>query len=229
MFKWLALAALVFSVASVSGTVIAAKCASGAGVVLGSDSLDAQGPLVDNRFSEKVVRINPLTVLCAAAYNADVRNLCSELRRVCVMHRADCDEVLGVDSVAHVARRLVHAQFPEAHVVVVGCNNDDDSAAQPPKFGIHEILPGGTRIEQDIAVAGSGSKLIVSLINELWADGPASAVADASTTAAKLKRALLAAMRSDPGSGGEVALWSLSLRQDAKSSTRRRVALAKVS
>ena len=215
--QWLTVIAfaLAVSIREARGTVVAAICSGGRGLVLGTDSVDAQGPLVDNRYSEKVIRINPLTLICVAAYNSDVRNLCSELRRVCLMHKADCDEVLGVDSVAHVARQLVHSQFKDAHVLVVG---SEGKAAAVPKFCIHEILPGGSCIEQTVAVAGSGSKLIVSLMNELWeeqgaADASHLQLHDAAATAAKLKRALQSAIRSDPGSGGQVAMWSLTLEQ----------------
>lgn len=198
-------------------TVLAAKCSGGNGIVIGTDSLDAHGGTVENRFSEKVVRINPLTLVCMAASNSDVRSLCNELRRICLMHKADCDEVLGVDSLARAARQLVHASFPAAHVLIVGCSSS-------AKLDIHEILPGGSHIEdQDVAVAGSGSAMVVTLIQELWesarrSDQPlsksdATLISDSpAATAARIKKAMQAVIRSDAGSGGKVALWSLCMK-----------------
>jgi len=146
------------------------------------------------------------------------------------MHKAECDEVLGVDSVAHLARQLVHGNFPDAHVLVVGCDGMlTDSLAQQeeiglriPKFSIHEVLPGGTRIEQDVAVAGSASALIATLIDQLWKIQPppsSGATIDQISTieaAVRLKQAVRAAIKNDPGSGGEVTLWSLQFSHKSK-------------
>jgi len=189
--------------AQAESTVFAALHSGGKGVVIGTDGLDAQGPLVGNRHAEKVFRVNPLSLVCVASYNADAHGLCKELRRVCSMHLASCDEVLGASSVAHMARQLVHERFPRAHVLIVGGECDHSAP-----FTINEILPGGTRVEQDVAVAGSGSSIVVSLLNELWPTAMAQDGAPA--TAKKLKRALQAAIRSDSGSGGRVSLWSVS-------------------
>lgn len=216
------------------GTVVAAKCSSG--VVIGTDSLATQGSLVGNRFLEKVIRVNSLTVLCLATQNSDVRNLCKELRKVAAMHKAHCGEILGTSSLAHVARQLVHDSFPKAHVLVVGGESMRTLGAKECAaidglnlpFSIHEVLPGGTRIEQDVAVAGSGSPTIISLMHELWgrpdenaSNGAAAGTAagheggavhspaskDARETAIRVMRAMKAAIRVDPESGGDVALW----------------------
>jgi 20S proteasome alpha/beta subunit len=190
--------------AQTRATVFAALHSGGKGAVIGTDGLDAQGPLVGNRHAEKVFRINPLSLVCVASYNADAHGLYKELRRVCSMHQASCDEVLGASSVAHMARQLVHERFPRAHVLVVGGERELSAP-----YTINEILPGGTRVEQDVAVAGSGSSMVVSLLNELW---PTDQVTQdgAAAAAKKLRRAVQAAIRSDSGSGGHVSLWSVS-------------------
>lgn len=196
---------LLLILENVAGTVVAAKCSGG--VVIGTDSLDTQGPLVGNRNSEKVLRVNSLAVLCLAAHNADVRNLCKELRREASLHRAHCGETLGASSLAHMARQLVHDRFPEAHVLVVG--GEAARTAGSLTFSIHEVLPGGTRIEQDVAAAGSGSPTVLSLVQDMWSRDKG-AVKDARETATRVRRAMDASIRVDPASGGDVALWLLS-------------------
>lgn len=155
-----------------STTVLAVRCADG--IIIGSDSMDSSGIFIGNRFSQKIFRVSPLTVVCCASFGSDFSQLCADLRATARRAIAIDGCGLGTRALAHYARQLIHDRYPESHIVLAGCeyiSHYRDSfgvnSEVEPDYNIFEILSGGSLVEQRVAVAGSGAGVVATLAEAL--------------------------------------------------------------
>ena len=180
--------------------VIAASCVDG--VIIGTDSLSSIGgkqTLIQNRNFESVFPIDSNTCLCYAAGDFAFYKLRDALRTILTEYRLENGDGrgLGAESIAHITRGLIHSKYRDAHAIIVGQDANDE-------FYIYEIIPGGTRVKQSLAVAGSGAastSLVASLLFQ-----------EKSTVEegiAKMRQVLRSSVGADHRTKGRMKLWSL--------------------
>lgn len=141
--------------------IIAVK--SNDGIVFATDGLSTGGVLVDNRSVKKSFRLNSNTVLCCASGQNQFVRLCEDIKNECLRFQHSDAKVMGTRSVAYMCRQLAYNKYSSVHVIIAGC---EDIADKDTTWSIHEILPGGSLIQQNYAVAGSGANVVVPLLDE---------------------------------------------------------------
>jgi 20S proteasome alpha/beta subunit len=183
-----------------------------------------------------VFLIDKGTAICCAGGLNDFYGLYNELRDEIRKYSGFSKRALSVRSIAHVARRLIYSKYGSAHVIIAGVgaddiqdkdgDNDDDEDDEDMEGGgeffLCEILPGGTKVCEDIVLAGSGAPLVAPLVNGLFSSQPMQhqevqqrlTVADSTE---RIRRALDAAKRLDSKSGGESAFWTLQRSENESS------------
>lgn len=226
-----------------ASTIIATKCRDG--IVLAADSLSASGGsgiLISSRTSKKVFILTQSTAICTVSSSANAavhfQQLYHELRETIRSHQTSFESTLTSSAIINVARQLVCHKYNEAHVVIAGwegASAASKAAEQIPdtvecNYVLSEILPGGSRMDQNTVVAGTGATLISNLLDETLRQkdhtvsalheaangnvgGPVSAdTAQLSVAEAlpKLRRCLSLAAKLDPQTGGDkFSLWVL--------------------
>jgi 20S proteasome alpha/beta subunit len=155
-------------------TVVAARCKDG--IVMCVDSLSANnGPLIATRSSKKAYMLTDATVICCVNSgglgSTHFQQLYSELRDTVSEYRSRFEIQLPTSSIIKVARRLVAAQYNEAHIVIAGYDRTKPiskvySTGDEVNYMLSEILPGGAKIDQLVVAAGTGSTIISSLLEE---------------------------------------------------------------
>lgn len=169
---------VVFGLLGLSGylvsgtTIVAARCRNG--IVLASDTQSSGNSVViSSRTVRKVFLLSKSTVLCAASDNpqgmTDFQQLYSELSSTIMNHKNAFDTTLSTTSIAKVARQLINQKYSRAHIVIAGWDSVspvDETRSAGDDYLLCEILPGGTRIDQSTAVAGTGATLIASLLED---------------------------------------------------------------
>lgn len=157
---------LIYYVQVRAMTIVAARCSNG--IVLAADSQSTSGSpvLISSRAVRKVFQLSKSTVLCSAGNlpkgDTDFQQLYSALRDTISAHESFFDSSLSTSAIAKVARQLIHSQFNSAHVVVAGWEDRQDDC----NYVLCEILPGGSNIDAPLVVAGTGSTLITSLLED---------------------------------------------------------------
>jgi len=157
---------LIYYVQVRATTIVAARCSNG--IVLAADSQSTSGSpvLISSRAVRKVFQLSKSTILCSAGNlpkgDTDFQQLYSALRDTISAHESFFDSSLSTSAIAKVARQLIHSQFNSAHVVVAGWEDGRDDC----NYVLCEILPGGSKIDAPLVVAGTGSTLIASLLDD---------------------------------------------------------------
>lgn len=215
-----------------STTVVAARCKDG--VIVCADSLSAHsGPLIATRQSKKVYLLTDATLVCcvnsAGLGATHFQQLYSELRDTIHEHSHRFDRDLTTCSIVKIARRLIADKYSEAHIVIAGYDKTDSlvdrsGEVDKVKYVLSEVLPGGSRIDQNIVAAGTGSVIISSLLEDhlssktKFSAGTLVPCGDekltnnlsVQDTAAALRTCIRQASRMDPQTGGDkYSLWVL--------------------
>jgi 20S proteasome alpha/beta subunit len=180
-----------------ASVVLAIQCMDG--IIVGSDTLSTnsgRSAYVGNRLVRKVFPVNENVIACCAGNDQQgFLELRNELQRRCRYHQIQHQRALGITEISTVARRLVSSQFPSVHMVLAGVNDafhdsddhqlavDEDGSVtkmqSAPISKIYEILPGGSRFENLLCVAGPKAASVQSLFEELAKDLSASSQSSA--------------------------------------------------
>jgi len=174
----------------INGTIVAAfRCKDG--IVVGSDGINVNkkgGSYINSRSSDRMIEICDGCIICSVDVegNSLFSLLCNDIQkeiRKNLFFRSNRynnkPKSLPAHSIAKLARQLIHDKYHKAHVIVAGwdntynteskkSNNNDDDNKCKIIYSVHEILPGGSMIEGDYIVSGSGSESAVSLIQEVF-------------------------------------------------------------
>lgn len=185
------------------GILIAAKCVDG--IAVSSDALDASGSYVSNRNSKKVfILTDSVAVCCANDATAEFQCMFNDLREHVRSLELQHGQTFEFESIARLSRKLINSKYRGVHCVVAGTGKD---VLLPPQFGLCEILPKGSRIDSDLVVAGSGSQLVVPLLEESFKGLNSPTVNDAVPL---LNKAVLKATALDHQCGGrKPKIWIL--------------------
>lgn len=165
------------------GTIVAAfRCKDG--IVVGSDGINVNkrgGSYINSRTSDRMIVICDGCIICSVDVegNSLFTLLCSDIQkeiRKNLFFRSNRynnkPKSLPAHSIAKLARQLIHDKYHKAHVIVAGWDNNNDNSENDKEskiiYSVHEILPGGSMIDGDYIVSGSGSEAAVSLIQEVF-------------------------------------------------------------
>lgn len=206
-----------------SSIIIAVKCADG--LIIGTDTLNTGNVLISTRQVKRVFTLSDKVVVCCVNPSSDFIQLYNEIKDTYKDHLIKSGNELTASQIAHYARRLVYLKYQDAHIVVAGVEPPSEQC-QSHDYKIYEILPSGTKIEQNILVAGSASSVVTSLAEELWntrsrisAKVPTDMATDSdflqkrsklpsmSSSLKKIKMVLGQASKLDPRSGGKHDIW----------------------
>ena len=163
-FNYLFLVCVFLGLQMAQGTIIAAKCTDG--ILLGYDSLETMGgsTMVSQRYSQKVHRVNPTTFLCFPTESVESHLLCKDLRTE-ARSSSRGYSVLSTKALSHCAHKLIQSKYQSTHAIIVGCEGTVSSSE--PEYRIFEILPGGTIMERDMAMAGTGADGLSMILGDI--------------------------------------------------------------
>jgi len=182
---------LILILNQVNCTIVAAfRCLDG--IIVGSDGINVNkkgGSYINSRSSERMIVISEGCIICSVDVegNSIFKSLCTDIQkeiRKNLFFRSNKysnkSKSIPANSIAKLARQLIHDKYHKAHVIVAGWDNiytenkkkdnNEDSSKWKIVYSVHEILPGGSIIEGDYIVGGSGSEAAVSLIQELFSN-----------------------------------------------------------
>jgi 20S proteasome alpha/beta subunit len=173
------------------GSIVAAfRCKDG--IIVGSDGINVNkrgGSYINSRTSDRMIVICDGCIMCSVDVegNSLFTLLCSDIQkeiRKNLFFRSNRynnkPKSLPAHSIAKLARQLIHDKYHKAHVIVAGWDNihnsensKNNNSTENDKerkiiYSVHEILPGGSMIDGDYIVSGSGSEAAVSLIQEVF-------------------------------------------------------------
>jgi len=193
MIVILLLILLILQYNVINGTIVAAfRCKDG--IVVGSDGINVSkkgGSYINSRSSDRMIEICDGCIICSVDVegNSLFSLLCNDIQkeiRKNLFFRSNRynnkPKSLPAHSIAKLARQLIHDKYHKAHVIVAGWDNihnsensKNNNSTENDKerkiiYSVHEILPGGSIIEGDYIVGGSGSEAAVSLIQELFSN-----------------------------------------------------------
>lgn len=168
-------------------TIVAARCKNG--IVLAADSLSTSGSnvVISSRSRKKVFMLTKSTLICSASNtpkgDTDFQYLYNKLKNTVSSHEAAFESSLSTSAVAKVARQLMTTpECSKAHIVIAGwgeqpspstlMSDQNENCEDSCKYVLCEILPGGSRMDSPVVVAGSGSSLIATLVEENMQNTP---------------------------------------------------------
>lgn len=191
MMKIIVYLMILINIKVVNSTIVAAfRCLDG--IIVGSDGINVNkkgGSYINSRSSDRMIEISEGCLICSVDVegNSIFKSLCSDIQkeiRKNLFFRSskysNKSKSIPAHSIAKLARQLIHDKYRKAHVIVAGCsniinsehikkeNNKYEDSKWKIVYSVHEILPGGSIIEGDYIVGGSGSEAAVSLIQELF-------------------------------------------------------------
>ena len=211
---------LSFIFTVINATIIAVKCKDG--IIIGTDSQTSSSissPYISNRFLRKMFLLTSQTVVCCTGdEGSNFMRLYEELKTQVKIEDSmsyinkdkSGSKILGTGSIYNLARRQIYSKFPKSHIIIGGGDiRRGKSNEKEVIYRLFEVLPGGSGVEQSFIVAGSGANTAVTLLNEQI---EASSMETLPTEeAAKLvSKVLMATMRMDRKTGGNLNMWVIS-------------------
>lgn len=132
------------------------------GIILCADSRSTAGGRVANRCSRKITRITDKIYLCRSGSAADTQFLSKELASHLAEHRLQIQQDPSVATAAQILSLYNHS-YRDA--LLAGFVLGGFDATGPH---VYNILPGGSAIEAEYALSGSGSTYILGLFDTLF-------------------------------------------------------------
>jgi len=164
------------------------------GVVLGADSRTSTGTYVANRVSDKIVQLHDYIWCCRSGSAADTQALTDYVKHYLAQLAMETDRQPTVKQAAHLMKKLVYENKDHlmAGVIIGGWD---------PIYGgsVYNIALGGTCIEMQFAIGGSGSTYIYGLVDSEFKTG-----GNKEESKLLVKKAISHAMARDGSSGGVI-------------------------
>eukprot|EP01041_Mallomonas_annulata_P012286 gene12286-25839_t len=178
-----------------SGTTIMAVTFDG-GVVLGADSRTSTGSYVANRVSDKIVPIHDYIWACRSGSAADTQAVTDYVKYYIDSHSTTLGRLPKVKTCATLMSHICYSNKDNLMAGMICGGWDPYEGGQ-----VYEIPLGGTLVQQDFAVGGSGSTYIFGLVDSLYK--PNMTKEDCK---AFVKKCISHAMARDGSSGGVIRL-----------------------
>jgi 20S proteasome subunit beta 1 len=176
-----------------TGTTIMAVKFDG-GVVMGADSRTSTGIYVANRVSDKIAQLHDNIYCCRSGSAADTQAVTDYVRRFLQEHSVEKGTDPLVRNAAHLVRQICYENKERLMAGMIVAGFDTVAGGQ-----IFTIPLGGSLIEQNVAVGGSGSTFILGLIDAYYKPGMSK-----EECVAFVKQAISHAMARDGSSGGVI-------------------------
>lgn len=208
-FLFLSFFVLVLLRSAWSSTVLVAKAQNG--LVLATNGLHSleSSSLISSTKLKRFFHLAPNVVVGFAGSGTEFHKLYAKLTKAAAELESSGDSgAIPVKAVAHYCQRLVNRHHPTAHLIVAGCDSSPRSPDQESveeEYRIFEILPQGTLLEQDYALAGSGGSLLHSLFDDFYSRSQGNC--DASEVLDLCQRALRSTRELDLRSRGKLSMW----------------------
>jgi 20S proteasome subunit beta 1 len=161
------------------------------GVIIGADSRTSMGTYIPNRVTNKLTRLTDLIYCCRSGSAADTRIIADIVSMTLYKYDHGVDVRPTVKRAAAIGRNLIY-KYPSllAGLIIAGYDEIE-------KGSVYSISLGGSLVESDWAIGGSGSGYIYGYCDQNWRESM--------STEEKfnfVKSAISLAIRRDNYSGG---------------------------
>ncbi|CAI5736410.1 unnamed protein product [Hyaloperonospora brassicae] len=164
------------------------------GVVLGADSRTSTGAYVANRVSDKLTPLHDRLFCCRSGSAADTQALSDYVRYYLSAHSVELGRLPTVHAAATLLRALCYHNKGRLVAGTIVAGWDEAKGGQ-----VFAIPIGGTLVEQDVAIGGSGSTYIYGLVDAEYRPDMTKEECQAF-----VKKMLAHAMARDGSSGGVI-------------------------
>ena len=178
-----------------SGTTIMAVKFDG-GVILGADSRTSSGTYVANRVSDKIVPLHDTIWTCRSGSAADTQTIADYVRYYISGHATELGRKPRVKTAANLISKIIYNNKDRMQAGMICAGYDPYSGGQ-----VFEVPLGGTLMEADFSIGGSGSAFIYGLVDSLYKPNMSRDECKAFVT-----KCVSHAMSRDGSSGGVVRL-----------------------
>lgn len=176
-------------------TIIAIKYADG--VLVGADSRTSMGTYIPSRVTDKLTQISDKIFVCRSGSSADTQMIADYLKMYLGMHSQLEGTVPMVQRAASLASKMVY-ENPELLAGLIVAGYDE-------KPRIFNVCLGGTLMECDWTIGGSGSAFIYGYCDVNWRSGMS-----LEEGIEFIKNAVSCAINRDNASGGCVRISAVS-------------------
>lgn len=177
------------------GTTIMAVTFEG-GVILGADSRTSTGSYVANRVSDKITEVSENVYCCRSGSAADTQAIAAIVKYYLTTHKIEQGTQPLVKTAATMFRDMCYDNKNQLSAGIIVGGYDELKGGQ-----VFSIPLGGTLIEQDVALGGSGSTYIQGYCDAQYKPGMSQADCEKF-----VKTAISHAMARDGSSGGVIRL-----------------------
>jgi len=148
-----------------SGTTICAVKFDG-GVVLGADSRTSTGTYIANRVSDKIVPLHDSIWTCRSGSAADTQTIADHVRHYLGSHATELGRKPRVKTAASLISKIIYNNKDRMQAGMICAGFDPYNGGQ-----VFEVPLGGTLVETDFSIGGSGSGFIYGLVDSLYKPG----------------------------------------------------------
>jgi 20S proteasome subunit beta 1 len=180
------------------GTSIMAVKFNG-GVVMGADSRTSTGTYVANRVSDKLSSVAERIYCCRSGSAADTQAISDIVRYYLSLHALELDARPRVATAAHLFKDMCYGNKDRLQAGIICAGWDDKKGGS-----VYSIPLGGTCVEQDFAIGGSGSTFIYGYCDAKFQPGMSKAQCQQF-----VQSALAHAMARDGSSGGVIRMVTI--------------------
>eukprot|EP01029_Cantina_marsupialis_P024729 TRINITY_DN6421_c0_g1_i1.p1 TRINITY_DN6421_c0_g1~~TRINITY_DN6421_c0_g1_i1.p1 ORF type:complete len:214 (-),score=46.53 TRINITY_DN6421_c0_g1_i1:229-870(-) len=133
------------------------------GVVLAADSRTSMGTFVSNRVSDKLTPIHDRIYCCRSGSAADTQAVADIVKKVMKTHALDIKRLPTVKSAANIFRSICYKYKEQLMAGIIVAGYDEEKGGQ-----VFSVPLGGSMVEQNVAIGGSGSIFMYSLVDSIY-------------------------------------------------------------